>query len=194
MQQSKSKKIKQKSHQKNQIRIIAGSMRGRKITFPDGRGLRPTLDQVRETLFNWLAADIPGSICLDLFAGSGALGFEAISRGASSVIMVDANSKVTDNLKKNVNNLSIENVKIINQKAKKFLEKNQQLFDLVFLDPPFEKGMLDSITTQIKPHLSEKALVYVEQENSNSTIDFSDEWKVIKSKKGSRFCYALIAL
>jgi len=187
MHQSKSKKI-------NQIRIIGGTMRGRKITFTDGEGLRPTLDQVRETLFNWLVADIHGAVCLDLYAGSGALGFEAISRGAKSVVMVDASSKVTDRLTENLQTLSINNVKIFNRKAEKFLEKNQQLFDLIFLDPPFEKGMLDSILNKIKPYLSENALIYVEQENSNSTIEFSGEWKVIKSKKTNRFCYALITL
>jgi len=194
MYQSKSNKIKPKDHKKNQVRIIGGSMRGRKINFSDGEGLRPTLDQVRETLFNWLTTDIHDAVCLDLYAGSGAIGFEAISRGAKSVIMVDASSKVTNNLKENSQNLSIENTVIVNQKAENYLENNQLLFDLVFLDPPFEKGMLNSILNKIQSHLSENALIYVEQEKSDSTTEFGDEWEVIKSKKTSRFCYALIAL
>ena len=194
MHQSKTKKIVRKNQKKSQIRIIGGSMRGRKISFSDVEGLRPTLDQVRETLFNWLAADIHNAVCLDLYAGSGALGFEAISRGAKSVTMVDASSKVTGNLKNNAQNFGIENMTIINNKAENFLEKNKLLFDLVFLDPPFEKDMLGSILNKVKPHLSENALLYVEQENSGSTIELSDEWRVSKSKQTSRLCYALIGL
>jgi 16S rRNA (guanine966-N2)-methyltransferase len=194
MQQPKSAKTKRQSQQKSQIRIIGGSMRGRKINFSAGEGLRPTLDQVRETLFNWLAADIHGATCLDLYAGSGALGIEAISRGAGSVALVDASKRVADNLKKNLGALSIDNARVINQKAEQFLSSNQQSFDLVFLDPPFDKDMLNSILTQIKPHLAEGALVYVEQENAGSTIIFAEEWQVLKSKKTSRFCYSLLAL
>jgi len=194
MHQSKSKKIGRKNQKKSQLRIIGGSMRGRKIIFSDGEGLRPTLDQVRETLFNWLSSDIHDAVCLDLYAGSGALGFEAISRGARTVVMVDASLKVTGNLKTNAQNFRIENMTIINNKAEKFLEKNKLLFDLVFLDPPFEKNMLDSILNKVRPHLSENALLYVEQENSGSTIEFGEEWKVINSKQTSRFCYSLLAL
>ncbi len=169
-------------------------MRGRKINFSDGEGLRPTLDRVRETLFNWLSADIHGATCLDLYAGSGALGIEAISRGAGSVTLVDASKRATDSLKKNLATLSIDNAKVINQKAEQFLSNNQQLFDLVFLDPPFEKDMLNSILTQIKPHLAKGALVYVEQENASSTVKFDEEWRQVKSKKTSRFYYSLITL
>jgi len=193
MQQSKSTPTKRKSRQNGQVRIIGGSMRGRKISFSDGKGLRPTLDQVRETLFNWLAADIHGANCLDLYAGSGVLGIEAISRGAGSVTLVDASKQVTDNLRKNLQSLKISNAKVINQKAEQFLSNNEQLFDLVFLDPPFEKDMLSSILTQIKPHLSEHALVYVERENTSSMVSFGEDWQQIKSKKTSRFCYSLIA-
>lgn len=192
MHQSKSSNTKRQSSGSNQVRIIGGSMRGRKINFSSGEGLRPTLDRIRETLFNWLAADIHGAICLDLYAGSGALGLEAISRGAKSVTLVDASSQVADNLKKNLKTLSLNNAKVVNQKAQQFLAGNEQLFDLVFLDPPFEKAMLDSILVQIKPHLSEDALVYVEQENANSTVSFGEQWQVIKSKKTSRFFYSLI--
>jgi len=192
MQQSKSNNIKRQSSGNNQVRIIGGSMRGRKISFAAGEGLRPTLDRIRETLFNWLVADIHGAICLDLYAGSGALGLEAISRGAKSVILVDASSQVTNNLKKTLRSLSLDNVKVVNQKAQQFLTGNEQLFDLVFLDPPFEKGMLGSILEQIKPHLSEDALVYVEQENASSTVSFGEQWQLIKSKKTGRFCYSLI--
>ena len=145
-------------------------------------------------MFNWLSADIQQAYCLDLYAGSGALGIEAISRGAKSVTLVDASKKVTENLKKNLKTLSIDNAKVVNRKAEQFLISNAQLFDLVFLDPPFDKGMLDLILDQIKPHLSKHALIYVEQENADSTVDFGDQWQLIKSKKTSRFCYSLISL
>ena len=194
MQQSRTSNKNLRSSQKSQVRIIGGSMRGRKISFSAGEGLRPTLDRIRETLFNWLTANIQETDCLDLYAGSGALGIEAISRGAKSVTLVDASKQVTENLKKNLKSLSIENAKVINQKAEQFLGSNQQLFDLVFLDPPFDKGMLDLILDQIKPHLSKHALIYVEQENASSTIDFDAQWRIIKSKKTSRFCYSLIKL
>ena len=95
-------------------------MRGRKIAFSAGEGLRPTLDRVRETLFNWLARDIAGSICLDLFAGSGALGFEAISRGAAHLYMVDSSDKVCNNLNKNASQIGINNITIRNRKALQF--------------------------------------------------------------------------
>ena len=194
MQQSRTSNKNLRSSQKSQVRIIGGSMRGRKISFSAGEGLRPTLDRIRETLFNWLTANIQETDCLDLYAGSGALGIEAISRGAKSVTLVDASKQVTENLKENLKSLSIENAKVINQKAEQFLGSNQQLFDLVFLDPPFDKGMLDLILDQIKPHLSKHALIYVEQENASSTIDFDAQWRIIKSKKTSRFCYSLIKL
>lgn len=194
MQQSKSTNTKRQSSGNNQVRIIGGSMRGRKINFSSGEGLRPTLDRIRETLFNWLATEIHGAICLDLYAGSGALGIEAISRGAKSVTLVDASRQVADNLKKNLKSLSVNNAKVVNQQAQQFLTSNEQLFKLVFLDPPFEKGMLDSILNQIKSHLSEDALVYVEQENVNSEVHFGEEWQVLKSKKTSRFYYSLIRL
>ena len=194
MQQSKTNRAKQKNPQKSNVRIIGGSMRGRKISFTSGEGLRPTLDRVRETLFNWLAADIHGANCLDLYAGSGAIGFEAISRGANSMVMVDASSQVTDNLKKNLNTLSVDNIKVVNQKAAQFLAVNRQQFDLVFLDPPFGKDLLQDSLTQLIPHLAKHALIYVEQENTNNRLQFGSEWKVLKSKQTSRFCYELLCL
>lgn len=194
MQQSKSANNKNQTSRNNQVRIIGGSMRGRKIIFSAGEGLRPTLDRIRETLFNWLSTDIHDATCLDLYAGSGALGLEAISRGAKSVTLVDASRKVANSLNKNLRTFSLNNAKVVNQKAEQFLTNNTQLFDLVFLDPPFEQGMLGSILEQIKSHLSEGALVYVEQENADSAVTFDEEWQQLKSKKTGRFSYSLIRL
>jgi 16S rRNA (guanine966-N2)-methyltransferase len=121
----------------NQVRIIAGQWRGRKLDFPDVEGLRPTADRVRETLFNWLAPTVEGSVCLDLFAGSGALGFEAASRGAARVVMVDSDRKVVAGLERMQQKLSAGTLQIICDDASHYLAKADQKFDIVFLDPPF---------------------------------------------------------
>jgi len=178
----------------NQVRIIGGSMRGRKIRFVDGEGLRPTLDRIRETVFNWLAADISGANCLDLFAGSGALGFEALSRGARSVALVDSSKQVTQSLSKNIATLGIVNAQLSNLFADQYLRQNTEKFDVVFLDPPFGKMLLESVLDQLKPHLASNALVYVEQENEQSAYAFRNEWDLVKSKKTSTFLYDLIRL
>ncbi len=195
MQQSKPKlnKGSQKTSGKSNVRIIGGSMRGRKIAFSAGEGLRPTLDRVRETLFNWLARDIAGSICLDLFAGSGALGFEAISRGASHLYMVDSSDKVCNSLNKNASQIGINNITIKNRKALQFLSENNTKFDIVFLDPPFGKELLWESLEKLIPHLSDDAMVYIEQEK-NSQQQPNERWQVLKSKQTSNFSYQLICL
>ncbi len=169
-------------------------MRGRKISFAAEEGLRPTLDRIRETLFNWLNADIAGTNCLDLFAGSGALGFESLSRGAASVTFVDANSRVTANLKNNLAELQIDKADVVTSSAEDFLENNQQKFDLVFLDPPFDKGFLPKILENLAAHLSHDAMIYVEQEVSETEPSYSKQWQLLKSKKTSRFVYQLLRL
>ncbi len=175
------------------VRIIGGNMRGRKIYFAEAEGLRPTLDRIRETLFNWLAGDIAGANCLDLFAGSGALGFEAVSRGAAQVTLVDANAKVTQQHIENQANLNISNIEIITNRAEDFLQTNNIKFDIVFLDPPFEKGFLPEVLDSLIPHLSDNALIYVEQEVANNPPTYPERWHVLKSKKTSRFYYQLLS-
>ena len=124
------------SPRSNQVRIIAGQWRGRKLSFPDVTGLRPTSDRIRETVFNWLATSLPGASCLDLFAGSGALGFEAASRGATRVVMVDRNRDVVRALRDNRQRLSASMIKIVQQDAENYLSAADGQFDVVFLDPP----------------------------------------------------------
>ena len=122
----------------NRIRIIGGTHRGRRLAFPDAAGLRPTPDRVRETLFNWLMPHLPGARCLDLFAGSGALGLEAVSRGAREVVLVDANPAVVKSLQENLRLLGeTERARVIRSDALAFLRKETDApFDIVFLDPP----------------------------------------------------------
>ncbi len=173
------------------VRIIGGNMRGRKINFEDSDGLRPTLDRIRETLFNWLAADIYGKNCLDLFSGSGALSFEAVSRGANSVCMIEKNKKSALNLQKNCETLKINNASIINASAESFLNENKQKFDLVFLDPPFGLSLLEPTFKLLTPHLNEDSIIYLEQEKSNHEFKLPDPWQQQKYKSTGKFSYAL---
>jgi 16S rRNA (guanine966-N2)-methyltransferase len=151
----------------NEVRIIGGKWRGRKIVFPSRQDLRPTLGRVRETLFNWLRCDISGSRCLDLFAGSGALGFEAASRGAAAVTLVEHDRRAARSLKDNATRLDADNVTVICDKAERVLGRHPGPWDIIFVDPPFQQvqqaaltATLDAIATAaaLAPH----GLVYVE--------------------------------
>ena len=126
---------------KSKLRIIAGDWRSRQLVFADTPGLRPTPSRVRETVFNWLQQDVRGSRCLDLFAGSGALGFEAASRGAKSVVMVENNAMACRLIKENTVKLSADQIKIKQADVFNFLAGDAAPFNIVFLDPPFFKGL-----------------------------------------------------
>ncbi len=124
----------------NQVRLIGGDFRRRRLHFPDAPGLRPTPDRVRETLFNWLGQDLTGMACLDAFAGSGALGFEAASRNASRVVMLESSRETVEVLKKNQEMLNARQVEIVQADAMSWMKRSQARFDLVLLDPPFNSG------------------------------------------------------
>ena len=125
----------------NKLSIIGGNWRSRKISFEDAEGLRPTPARVRETLFNWLQYDIIGSRCLDLYAGSGALSFEAASRGAKSVVQVENNPVACRCLKTNALALKAEQIKVVQMDAFRYLAGDAQAFDIVFVDPPFNLNL-----------------------------------------------------
>jgi 16S rRNA (guanine966-N2)-methyltransferase len=148
----------------NEVRIIGGKWRGRKLVFPAAAGLRPTLGRVRETLFNWLREDVIDSRCLDLFAGSGALGFEALSRGAASVTLVDSNRRVAQGLRDNASRLAADGAAVVCDRAERVLRRGGPPWDLIFLDPPFASAsqgdMLELITAA--GALAEGGLIYVE--------------------------------
>ena len=173
------------------VRIIGGEMRGRKLRFNASEGLRPTLDRVRETVFNWLARDLPGRNCLDLFAGSGAMGFEALSRGAAQVYLVEKSAKVVRDLKHNCELLAAKNVRVVNLESAVFLKSNEQKFDVVFLDPPFGKGLLKETLDALIDHINDDALIYIEQEKSAQEFIPDDKWLQLKYKKTGSFSYAL---
>ncbi|MBU1264348.1 MAG: 16S rRNA (guanine(966)-N(2))-methyltransferase RsmD [Gammaproteobacteria bacterium] len=147
----------------NRVRIIGGHYRRRLLDFPDSAGLRPTPDRVRETLFNWLGQDLPGWTCLDLFAGSGALGFEAASRGAARVIMIERDLKAIGALEKNRDVLGATQVDVRRADALAWLENSRDTFDLIFVDPPFDSGLAATVLADLARHLKTSGQAYIEQ-------------------------------
>ena len=153
----------------NTLRIIGGAWRSRKLKFINAPNLRPTPDRVRETLFNWLQNSIAETRCLDLFAGSGALGLEALSRGASEVVFIEKNRTASQQLAQNLLLLKSSS-KVINRDAKSYLLEENNPFDIIFLDPPFRQQFLPQILDIIleKQLLKHNALIYLEHESEES--------------------------
>lgn len=148
---------------RNQVRLIGGKLRRHHITFPDIAQLRPTLDRVRETLFNWLGQDLTGKRCLDLFAGSGALGFEAASRHAKEVIMIENHLAAFQALKQNRQRLELAStIKLYHQSALDYLKQSKDLFDIIFLDPPFKSELLQQVLPSLRSHLTGTGIIYIE--------------------------------
>ena len=166
-------------------------MRSRVISFPDAEGLRPTPDRVRETLFNWLGQTLYGKVCLDLFAGSGALGFEAASRGAERVVMVERNPVVCRALQENLKIFGCTNVFVHCLDGLEFISRDVQRFDVIFLDPPFSGDHLPRLLEILPQHLSENGVLYVE---SGAAIDVSLPWQVVKSGKAGQVYYQLLQI
>lgn len=173
----------------NKVRIGAGIWRSRLLRFNEAQGLRPTPDRVRETLFNWLGQELHGWHCLDLFAGTGALGFEAASRGADSVTMVEKNPAVFKSLRENADLLQAAQVHIVNDDALRFLSANRQQFDVVFLDPPFHQDWLPKLLEAVAAHLVPHGWVYVEAEKP---LDDAPGFEVVKHGKAGQVFYHLL--
>ncbi|MBL4829102.1 MAG: 16S rRNA (guanine(966)-N(2))-methyltransferase RsmD [Aliivibrio sp.] len=175
------------------IRIISGLWRGRKLPVHNTEGLRPTTDRIKETVFNWLSKDILQSHCLDVFAGSGGLGFEALSRGADKVTMIELDKNAYQQLITNKITLKSEKVEIIHDNALNFLQKPGQPYDLVFIDPPFRKGLLDDTIKQLEDNqwLAKGALIYIETEKEMSHIDTPANWKLHREKTAGQVSYRL---
>ena len=153
----------------NTVRIVGGEWRRRILRFPDAEGLRPTPDRVRETLFNWLGQDLDGLSCLDLFAGSGALGFDAASRGAAKVVMVEQSAKVAAALEANARLLDAgARLQIVRADAVKFassLSAAGSRFDVLFLDPPYKQGWIERLAPVLPQLLADDGALYVEAEH-----------------------------
>ncbi|MGF1779593.1 16S rRNA (guanine(966)-N(2))-methyltransferase RsmD [Vibrio nomapromontoriensis] len=183
----------QKSAPMGSVRIISGLWRGRKLPVHDAEGLRPTTDRVKETVFNWLAQDVPHSHVLDLFAGSGSLGFESASRQASQVQMIELNNKAYQQLLSNTALLKADNIRLHNTSALTFLTQAGNPHDLVFIDPPFRQGLLPETVALLEQNgwLSENALVYIETEKELTLDAIPGNWDLLKEKTAGQVCYRL---
>ena len=177
---------------KQTVRIVGGQYRGKKIPFPDSEGLRPTPDRVRETVFNWLMHDIRDAHCLDAFAGSGAMGFEAFSRGASEVCLIEQSHTVFANLQSIISGFNSPRLTAIHTDAIEFIRQTKRSFDIIFLDPPFTSNLLPTYLNEISQStlLNPGGLVYIE---SSSQIDIPQSiWKTLKYKKAGQVFYGLL--
>jgi 16S rRNA (guanine966-N2)-methyltransferase len=180
---------------RNSVRIIAGAWRGRRIHFPDMPGLRPTPDRVRETLFNWLQHCITGTRCLDLFAGSGALGLEALSRGAREAVFVEQSQAAARALQEQVVRFGgAAKGRVVEMGAARFLRTPGEPFDIVFLDPPFGADALAEYIPQLDAGnwLNAGGLVYLENERTASVPALPDHWELLKSKSAGEVGYHLV--
>ncbi len=174
------------------LRIIGGTWRSRLLNFPQRTGLRPTPDRVRETLFNWLQPWLPGAECLDLFAGSGALGIESLSRGAGSVVLVESDAVTAQALRANLDLLAAHAAELVCTDALTFLQGATRSFDIVFLDPPYQGGLLAECCARleaggwVRPH----GLIYLEAASDQSP-PLPAAWTLLRSKRAGQVGYYL---
>ncbi|MBB1341739.1 16S rRNA (guanine(966)-N(2))-methyltransferase RsmD [Pseudoalteromonas sp. SR45-6] len=175
------------------IRIISGQFRGRKLPVKDVQGLRPTTDRIKETVFNWLMQDTRDTKVLDCFAGSGGLGFEALSRFALSARFLEMDKLAANQLQTNIDTLKLTNAEVICTDSLLYLSNNtqQQQFNLVFIDPPFRQGLAQKCCDLLTENdwLSKNALIYVEVESEMSALQTPSNWLLLKEKAaGQVFC------
>jgi 16S rRNA (guanine966-N2)-methyltransferase len=189
-----------RSNQKNlskapqNVRIIAGQWRGRLLPVAQADGLRPTANRVRETLFNWLQFDIHGRSCLDLFSGSGALGFEAASRGASKVTLVERESSIANVLRQQVTALSATQVEVIQADALSFIKTCDQQYDLIFLDPPFQHFTISEVLDAVLAAgiINSDGMIYLEAERNALPKSLAKPWCWWRQAKAGQVEYGLI--
>lgn len=173
----------------NRVRIIGGTHRSRVLKFPAIPGLRPTPDRVRETLFNWLGQDLTGWVCCDPFAGSGALGFEAISRGAKKVVMVESDARAYQALRQNADLLGCSAcVELLRCDALEFIREAPSAFDVVFLDPPFDSGLLERIAPALPRLVKRDGMAYIE---SPRGIVLDPPWQLHRQGTAGHVTYQL---
>ncbi len=177
------------------VRIIAGRWRGRKLSFTDVDGLRPTPDRVRETIFNWLQMTIGEACCLDLFAGSGALGFEAASRGADTVTFVESNKQAVTQLRANCQQLQADNCQVVHQDALAFLrsDHDSQKYDIVFIDPPYSADSWTYIAQLLVQHelIAVGGYIYLECPSKQDMPLLPKQWHLLKDKQAGAVRYCL---
>ncbi len=182
---------------RTQLRIIGGQWRGRKLSFPALDGLRPTGDRIRETLFNWLAPRLPGAHCLDLFAGSGALGLEALSRGAGATVLLEKDRQAAQQLRDNLKLLGSEQAKIVAEDSLQWLHQGptEQAFDVVFLDPPFQHNLWQAAIDALEQYawLAPEAAIYIES-GRDTPYQTPPHWRLHRDKNAGQVTYRLYLL
>ena len=182
-------------NKKNFVRIISGKYKSRKITFPDRAEMRPTGNRIRESLFNWIQADVVNSRCLDLFSGSGALGIEALSRGAETATFIESDFETANCLAENLRTLKAENGIVINSNAITWLEsqKNIEPFGFVFLDPPFKKNLLLNCISLLESNcmIINEGKIYIETETDVDQKQLPLTWRLRQKKQAGRVSYCL---
>ena len=183
------RQVKAKKRESNIVRINGGVWRSRLLKFPDVVGLRPSPERVRQTVFNWLGQDLTGQICLDLFAGTGAFGFEALSRNAKQVVMVESAKPAASALVENHLLLKADRCQILCMDAMQFLAGHRQRFSLIFCDPPYHQQWLQRLLPLLGEHLAENGLLFAEAEYA---IESSARWQVVKQGKAGHVYYHLL--
>jgi len=182
------------STETGELRIIGGQWRSRKLLFPAAGGVRPTPARTRETLFNWLATQLPGARCLDLFAGSGALGLEALSRGAGQAVFVDHTPALTRALNENLGALQCSDGEVVTASVTGYLQSAPPgPFDIVFMDPPFRQDWLPALFFQLEaqPWLKAGSWVYVEHESELADVQAPQNWSLHRQKQAGQVSYRL---
>lgn len=193
-QQVKSQEKSRKSITNGFIRLISGKWRGKKLPVKNKEGLRPTTDRTKETLFNWLMHDVRDANCLDCFSGSGSLAFEALSRFAKSALLLERDKQVAQQLKENLKALKVDNASVIETDAINYLQQTAtQQFDIVFIDPPFHKGLVSPCCSALEKngYLSAQALIYIEMEGRSADFELPINWQLLKEKNTDQVTYQL---
>ena len=180
---------------KGSFRIISGEYKGRKFEFMPSLDLRPTPDRLRETLFNWLGQSIDGKTCLDLFAGTGSLGLESLSRGADKIIFVEKNSNHLDKIKEYIESLKANgDISVIHEDVLTWIDETNDNFDLIFVDPPFHKDLAEKVLSKIRTNslLANLGNIYLEVEKELDLSFLNGYWEVIKETKSGKKKYLLL--
>ena len=181
------------NHQRQSVRIIGGKWKGRKIIFSEQIGLRPTGNRIRETLFNWLQGDLSDARCLDLFSGSGALGIEALSRGAGMVKFIEKDKETAFFIAESLSTFEKESARgeVVCADVSEWIQKNEEVFDIVFIDPPFNGDSIYKVCHELAKTALAKKLIYLEWHSEIDNSLLPEKWDLKKHKKSGSVFYAL---